>query len=60
MILRVDWMKQFNPMIFYFVHATVKFHYGDLLIVLEGRETGNPIQLKGANNIKIVETETFH
>lgn len=39
MILGVDWMKQFSPMIFDFVHTTVEFHYGDSHIILKGGQT---------------------
>lgn len=45
---KIDWMKQFSPMIFVFVEATVTFHYSDSLIVFKGSDIG----VKLATNMK--------
>lgn len=39
MILGVDCIKQFSPMISGLVQATIKFNYGDLLIIFKGDDT---------------------
>lgn len=51
-------MKQFSPIVFDFVHATVEFHHGNSLIILKGggllgqlKETSAKNQGKQKKNI---------
>lgn len=56
MILGVDQMKHFNPIIFDFVNSIVQFHYGDLLIYLRGNvKTDGLKRLTGAGAQKFVQ-----
>lgn len=36
MILCVDWVKQYGPMIFDFANSLVKFNFEDMDIILQG------------------------
>lgn len=49
-------MKQFSFVVFDFVHAIVKFHYVDLLIVLEGGDaSGNLFNMKETSAKKWID-----
>lgn len=41
MILKVDWMGQYSPMVFDFARATLKFNYEDMEVALNGVQRGD-------------------
>lgn len=55
MILVVDWVKHFGPMVFDFAHSRVQFQFGELMIELRGaKQLGKLIPIKSSTASKLM------
>lgn len=59
MILGVDWVKQFSPLVFDFIYSTITFYYEDLIIVLkdDDKEQGKLASLPESTSRKLLSRE---